>query len=882
MQSEKNIIRLFGGLTFILSLIVYLKTIAPTVSFWDCGEFITCSYILGVPHPPGAPFYLLIGRIFTLLPIAGNIALRVNIISALASAMTVTLTFLIIVRLIKQWRGISQNAYDTLILIASGLIGSLAFAFSDTFWFNAVEAEVYAISMFFTAAIVWFILVWLEKADEPGHERYLLLIAYFVGLAIGIHLLMILALPAIFMIVYFKTLEQRGEQISWKNLLYFVLITGGVFAVIYPGVVQYIPRIAGSIGVWFLGLVVLTVLGMTIYAVLEKKRILSLAMMSLLLVMTGYSTYTMIYIRSNADPDVDENNPETMEKMVKYLNREQYGTWGTFPRRFPDLPPEWQFERQYPNQNYKTYRWDKQMDFFWNYQIKKMYFRYFGWQFIGKGTTMGEDGYIAENISFNGLFALPFLLGVLGMVHHFSRHWKHALFVLALFFLTGLAIIIYLNQPDPQPRERDYVYVGSFFAFCLWIGIGMTAVLEWLQEKIKKPNLRMIYAGVAVLLAIVMAPGILLADNYASHGRTGNYVAYDYSHNILETCEKDAVVFTNGDNDTFPLWYLQYVENIRSDVRVVNLSLLNTNWYIEQLKHQEPKVPISIPDSRIEDISLQRWETSTIAIPVTKQARENTLNDMQDTTHYLQSPEYEDLKLRVRIEPTVMGQALRVQDYMILNIILANQWEKPIYFAVTVSDQNKINLNDYLRMDGLCFKMVPYKVDHVYAEKLEKNLDKFKYRNLDNPDVYYNKSIIGLLQNYRAAYLRLAWEYRRQNDDEAIIRALDKMEERVPFKVIDPPDARLLVQVANMYQYAGADEKGLDLIEQAYQMNPSDNYIAGTYINLLEQQGQVEKALDAIRKWRETNPDDRAAEQKIKQLETKLMDDTNATKDTLE
>ena len=882
MQSEKNIIRLFGGLTFILSLIVYLKTIAPTVSFWDCGEFITCSYILGVPHPPGAPFYLLIGRIFTLLPIAGNIALRVNIISALASAMTVTLTFLIIVRLIKQWRGISQNAYDTLILIASGLIGSLAFAFSDTFWFNAVEAEVYAISMFFTAAIVWFILVWLEKADEPGHERYLLLIAYFVGLAIGIHLLMILALPAIFMIVYFKTLEQRGEQISWKNLLYFVLITGGVFAVIYPGVVQYIPRIAGSIGVWFLGLVVLTVLGMTIYAVLEKKRILSLAMMSLLLVMTGYSTYTMIYIRSNADPDVDENNPETMEKMVKYLNREQYGTWGTFPRRFPDLPPEWQFERQYPNQNYKTYRWDKQMDFFWNYQIKKMYFRYFGWQFIGKGTTMGEDGYIAENISFNGLFALPFLLGVLGMVHHFSRHWKHALFVLALFFLTGLAIIIYLNQPDPQPRERDYVYVGSFFAFCLWIGIGMTAVLEWLQEKIKKPNLRMIYAGVAVLLAIVMAPGILLAHNYASHDRTGNYVAYDYSHNILETCEKDAVVFTNGDNDTFPLWYLQYVENIRSDVRVVNLSLLNTNWYIEQLKHQEPKVPISIPDSRIEDISLQRWETSTIAIPVTKQARENTLNDMQDTTHYLQSPEYEDLKLRVRIEPTVMGQALRVQDYMILNIILANQWEKPIYFAVTVSDQNKINLNDYLRMDGLCFKMVPYKVDHVYAEKLEKNLDKFKYRNLDNPDVYYNKSIIGLLQNYRAAYLRLAWEYRRQNDDEAIIRALDKMEERVPFKVIDPPDARLLVQVANMYQYAGADEKGLDLIEQAYQMNPSDNYIAGTYINLLEQQGQVEKALDAIRKWRETNPDDRAAEQKIKQLETKLMDDTNATKDTLE
>ncbi|MDZ7722686.1 MAG: DUF2723 domain-containing protein [candidate division KSB1 bacterium] len=875
MQNEKNIIRLFGGLTFVSSLIVYLITIAPTTSFWDCGEFITCSYILGVPHPPGAPFYLLIGRIFTLLPIAGNIALRVNIVSALSSALTVMLAFLIIVRLIKQWRGASKSFYDTLILLASGLVGSLAFAFSDTFWFSAVEAEVYAISMMFTAMIVWCILVWLEKADEPGNERYLLLIAYFVGLAIGVHLLMILALPAIFMIIYFKILDQRGEIITWKNLLYFVLITGGVFAVIYPGVVQFVPRIAGSVGMWFLLIVILAVLGGVLYGISQKKRIFTLAFMALLLVLTGYSTYTMIYIRSNADPAVDENNPETMEKMVKYLNREQYGSWGTFPRRFPDLPPEWQFERQYPNQDYKTFRWDEQMDFFWNYQIKKMYFRYFGWQFIGKGTTIGQDGFIAENLSFNGLFALPFLLGVLGMVHHFSRHWRHALFILALFFLTGLAIIIYLNQPDPQPRERDYVYVGSFFAFSIWIGMGVTAVLEWLQERVEKIKLRMVYAGVAILLALVMAPGILFAHNFQDHDRSGNFVAYDYSYNILETCEKDGIVFTNGDNDTFPLWYLQYVENIRPDVRVVNLSLLNTDWYIKQLKHEEPKVPISIPDHRIDDINIQRWEKSTIAIPVTEQGKEDALNDMQDSTLFLQSSEYQDSKMRVTVEPTIMGQALRVQDYMILNIILANRWEKPIYFAVTVSDQNKINLDNYLRMDGLCFKLVPYQVEHVYGEKLEKNLDKFKYRNLDNPDVYFNKSIIGLLQNYRAAYLRLVWEYRRQGDDKAVVRALDKMQERIPFKVIPPPDPRLMVQVANMYQYADANEKSLDLVEYAYEMNPSDSYIAGTYINMLEQQGKYEQALEAMNKWQGTNPDDQNAQRKMQQLEEKIKNDTS-------
>ncbi len=869
MQNYKVVNRVFAGLAFLLSLIVYLRTIAPTVSFWDCGEFITCSYILGIPHPPGAPFYLLIGRIFTMLPIASDIGLRVNIISALATALTVMLTYLIIVRLVKQWRGVPQDSFDMFILVASGLLGSMAFAFTDTLWFNAVEAEVYAISAAFTAVIVWLILVWLEKADQKGSERYLLFIAYLVGLAIGVHLLMVLALPAIFLIVYYHILDRRGERITFKNLLIFALVTGAAFAVVYPGVVQYIPRMAGSLGIWILPIIILAIVLGIAWAVSDKKKITALALMSILLVLTGYSTYTMIYIRSNKDPAVDENDPETMQKMVSYLNREQYGTWGTFPRRFNGLPPKWQFEQQYPNMNYDTYQWDKQMDFLWNYQIKKMYLRYFGWQYIGKGTTIGEDGYIKENLSLNGLWALPFLVGVLGMVHHFRKHRRHGFMVLALFLLTGLAIVIYLNQEDPQPRERDYVYVGSYFAFALWIGIGVTAVLEWIKDAFTDKKMRTIVSAVFAALFILILPVNLIAHNYHSHDRTGNYVAYDYSYNILQTCEKDAVVFTNGDNDTFPLWFLQYVYDIRTDVRVVNLSLLNTPWYIKQLKHQEPKVPISLSDDRIEDLQLMMWEEKTIKIPVTKKAQEEALAELQDKRMLLDSEEYEERALKFKLKPTVMGRALRIQDFMILNIILANQWEKPMYFAVTVSNQNKLNLDDYLRMDGLSFKLVPYKVDHVNAKKLERNLFKvFRFRGLNDPDVYFNDNIKGLLQNYRAAFLRLAYEYQRQDKSAEVGRVLDKMEEFIPFEIIPVPDPRLILQVGQMYEYAGQPDDFLRLAKIAYNNNPENAYVVGSYVSLLERNENYDKALNILREWRKANPSDSEAQKKINQLET--------------
>ncbi len=924
MQREKVIHRLSTAFAFIASFAVYLRTIAPTTSFWDCGEFITCSYILGIPHPPGAPFYLMIGRIFSMIPFAADIGLRVNLVSAVTSALTVMLLYLIIVHLIKQWRGTPKTAFDVLLLSASGLIGALAYAFTDSFWFNAVEAEVYAISMAFTASVVYLILLWLEKAEMPTGDRILLLIAYLLGLAIGVHLEMILALPAVFMVIYFRYLEMHGrtatlkrfagyvgfiaalflgvlivglsvgiplkanlavagiilvvialmrpdhpERISFRNFTFFFLISAAAFALIYPGIVQYIPLIAGKLGSFGFLFLLLLVLGLIVavrWAVVARRRIPMLASTALLLIIAGYSTYAMIYIRSNLNPAVDENDPETLKGMVSYLNREQYGTWGLLPRRFPGITPDWQFQYENPGENYETYKMGEQLRFLFDYQINKLYWRYFGWQFIGKGTTIGPDGFIVELFSLNGLWGLPFLLGILGMVHHFIKHWKHASVISVLFLFTGLAIVIYLNQENPQPRERDYVFVGSFFAFAVWIGIGVSALLEWVEEKFRnRPSL--LYGGAAavVVAALLAAPVNLFAFNFHTHDRTGEYVAYDYSYNILQSCEPDAVLFTNGDNDTFPLWFLQYVKGIRTDVRVVNLSLLNTQWYIKQLKNQEPKVPISLTDEQIDKLEIKLWKGGNVEIPVPAAVRAAEGDPAEDTT------------ISVYVKPTVFGQALRIQDIMVLNIVLANQWRKPIYFAVTVSDQNKVNLDDYLRMDGLSFKLVPRKGDRIDPALLETILfDKFQYRNLNNPKVYFNDNIVGLLQNYRAAFLRLAHHYLVTRNNDGVVRVLDKMNEVMPFEVIPAPDPRLALQVGQYYQFAGKPEKFLSYAEYTYSQAPTDPEVVGAYVSLLEYAGRYADAKAVLQKWLALRPMDGEAQRKIEELDRLMQSGSGA------
>ncbi|MFZ5518612.1 MAG: protein O-mannosyl-transferase family [Candidatus Zhuqueibacterota bacterium] len=834
MVQEKYYHRGLAAALFLISFGVYLDTIAPTTSFWDCGEFITCSFILGVPHPPGAPFFLLLGRIFSMLPLAADIGLRVNIISALTTALTVTLTYLIIARLIQLWRGQIKTIEDRIIVYGSSVVGAMAFAFSDSLWFNAVEAEVYAISMFFTAIIVWLVLIWHEKADSPASDRYILLIAYCIGLAIGIHLLNILALPAIFIIIFFRKYHTetsasfkffaatsilfiieillylktrniwivtalpliavalifvfRKNRPEYFRLFLFTGMSTLIFISIYPGVVKWIPntvlflRNHAGVAVTAL-LIVLLSLGLITALALAaryRNRLLQLTILSFLLILVGASTFSSVYIRSQLNPAIDENDPENLENLISYINREQYGDWSIIERRAP----------------------------LWEYQIKKMYIRYLGWQFIGKGSTLGADGFLTDTINVSGLWGIPFLVGILGMVYHFSRDPRRAFSILLLFLFTGLMIVIYLNQTDPQPRERDYVFVASFFAFAIWIGVGAAGLFESISESMRtQRRFRHFALFAAALVFILLIPVRMVAVNYRSHNRSGDYVAYDYSYNLLQSCEKDAILFTNGDNDTFPLWFLQYVYNIRTDVRVVNLSLLNTNWYIKQLRDQEPRVPISMTDSQIDQLSPMYWpEPKTVKIHVPRAIYQRELEDLEQRKEFvsqaLQNPNPPEMSFT--LGPTLMGKGIRVQDIMILNIIASNQFEKPTYFAVTVSTNNMLNMHDYLRMDGLVYKLVTYPGEKISPSRLAENFySKFQYRNLDDSDVYFNDNVLGLLINYRSGFLRLADFYRQEKMYPEMVAALDSMEKFIPESVIPLHDQRLAMAIGSMYLDGG-------------------------------------------------------------------------------
>ncbi|HHS12617.1 MAG TPA: DUF2723 domain-containing protein [bacterium] len=834
---------IFGAAVFLVSLIAYIRTIAPTTSFWDCGEFIACSYILGVMHPPGAPLYMLIGRIMTMLPVAGDIGLRVNLFSALVSALSVWFTYLIVLQLIKRWRGEAKSGWDQLILISSGLIGALALAFSDSFWFNAVEAEVYAFSMFFTALVIWLALRWGERSQAAGNVLLIFFIFYMLGLAAGVHLLNILVFPFVMLIVFFHDNQKArrlmlllAAQALVPFFLYVVFYQYNPAKMTYANLLAHQAR-AASFLKWF-GLIWLA--STLVYIYLKDKAVFRLWLVIPVLMVVAVSVYLAIYIRANMQPPINENDPSTLPAMMDYLSRKQYGTEDAF----------------------LTFLFRKAD--FWNYQIQLMYTRYFAWQFIGKGTTLDAIDRIREIISLRGLYGLPFLLGLWGAVHHFFRDWKRGLAVLILFILTGIGIILYVNQPDPQPRERDYSYVGSFFAFALWIGIGLAGLLEWLSDwlasKKLRPLFRKIVLGTLVAALFAAVPVNMFAFNFHSHDRSGNYVAWDYSYNILQTCEPDAVVFTNGDNDTFPLWYLQEVEGIRKDVRVVNLSLLNTSWYIKQLRDHEPRVPIGLTDRQIEEIGYFQWETRVVEIPVPEEELQKARNALIEDEIEI---EEDDLSPRIRftVEPTFPEnnpQALRVQDLMILRILEQNRWRRPIYFAVTVSQSNQLGLYDYLRMDGLAYKVVPYKVRSIDPDILRENLlNKFQYRGLNDPDVYLNTGIIKLLINVRQAFLQLAGYYIDHNQDHEALDVLDEMEKRIPGKVVPYSHEAVALSIAEHFQRAGRQVALSDFtshILKGTQVGRRDRIRLANYYSQIFQ--DWEKAEEICRELIQADPDD--------------------------
>ena len=937
---------LMAAFVLVFTFLIYLDTMAPTVSFWDCGEFIAVSHTLSVPHPPGSPLYLLLGRVISMLPITGgaaldpilnepqfhNIAYRINLLSPLATAFANMFLFLIIVRLVVEWRGKIKDAADKWIAYGGGLVGSLAIAFSDSHWFNAVEAEVYSMSIFFTAIVVWLILKWSEKVDEGGAgSRYILIISYMMGLAISVHMLNLLTIPFIALIMYMKlnpkedgvemmvhmlsvvavmavgimiAIEMALPETSLEYMrlnaadlssaqmvlmVVFAVITGaGLFGlsqvfkgerrirfwkqvllmgaagasylVIYLGIIKGMPKMANVMGsilntdnavsaigatfsVSILILMAIIFFAPSIYR--ARATEIRLSIMALLMVLVGFTSYETIFIRSSQNPNIDENDPETVSRAVSYLEREQYGSYPMFYRdRWSETPLNKNtatpgrivkinstgkigevvalqgdqvivgvggrdVNQRLSNLSAITNGYRSNSEFFWRYQINHMYIRYFKWQFWGRD---GDKSDITQ------LWALPFLLGLAGLGHHFSKDSRRAFAVLALFMLTGFAILLYLNQDDPQPRERDYSYVGSFYAFAIWIGIGAAAVLEKLKDWRKGTP---VFYSAAIAVMLLAIPANMILANYHTHDRSGNYVAWEYSYNLLNTCEPNAIIFTNGDNDTFPLWYLQEVEKIRTDVRVVNLSLLNTPWYIKQLKNMEPKVAMGYEDEDIEQLGLLRWEERTLSVPVPA-----SFYDKPETG----SLEEGASSISWNLQPTISRQknpqtgkltgGLRVQDIMIYEILVRNEWKRPIYFAVTVSPSNQIGLGDYLRMDGQAYQLMPYEVgmsidpDVMY----DKIVDTYRYTNLNDPDVYYPPNVQRLLQNYRKGFLQLVYEYGFSDDEnrKKALHVLHKMDELVPDETIPVTYMELYLQIAQMYSQLDDDSSAYRYMDNAF------------------------------------------------------------------
>lgn len=826
--------------TFFVSLIIYSLTLAPTASFWDAGEFIAVAHGLQVNHPPGAPLYSILGRVASMFMPTEYVALSINFLSGLASAFTIMFLYLIIVRLVREFRvhPNEMSLVDKIGMYGGGLVGALTFAVSDTFWFNAVEAEVYAMSMFFTAIVVWLALKWSENHDKQFNERWLVLIAYMFGLAIGVHLLNLLAIFFVAIIVYFKR-----KDFTLLSFAIMGAIAVASFLVVYPFTIQVLPDWADKIGKSSYGLIgpatfVLIILGSLVFGIYytqkNKYRMANIMLISYAMIMIGYSSYSVIMIRSIANPPVDENDPETVEAFVKYLKREQYGDTPLFQGRNFDqasgqINPnaEDYFPRRHsqdPRDVQYYARYDSDWDFFWSYQINHMYVRYFNWNFVGRVSDIQDTGWRSgfdeaqypENRANNAYYFIPFLLGVFGLIFHFTSDWRRAFAILTLFLVTGLAIIIFLNQDPYQPRERDYAYVGSFFAFAIWIGLGVTGLIDLLKGYLKE-NATVSYAVVG--LCLIGSPVLMGFQNWDDHDRSDRYVAPDYAKNLLNSLAPNAIVFTNGDNDTFPLWYAQEVEGVRTDVRIVCLSLLNTDWYIKQLKnqwsHESAPLPINLTDEQVDIITskIDRWQPQNINIPVNKEmlrrafsedyqykeaigvTPDTSLQILYTGTDFEMSVDSLDDQMSWRVNGRLYGQDqqgngvyyMQVQDLMILELLKSNDWLRPIYFANTVSSQSMLGMEDYFRTEGKAYRVIPKKFDSRYTGHIDtkihtRRLRDFSFKSWDDPNAYFDENIRRMLGNYRYSFLQLAETFEEQNQPDSAAYYLRMAEDKIPFR----------------------------------------------------------------------------------------------------
>jgi hypothetical protein len=923
----------FGWIVFAVAAITYLLTIEPTASLWDCGEFIASAFKLEVGHPPGAPLFALMGRIFSLLaPSIDKVAMMLNSMSALASAFTILFLFWSITHLMKKYFGKKNDELtlsEAIVTLGCGMIGALAYTFSDSFWFSAVEAEVYATSSLFTAAIFWAALKWEEVADTKYANRWLILIAYLTGLSIGVHLLNLLVIPAIAMLYYFKKYKPTTKGVILS------LITGGIVlaAVLYV-IVPWIPRIAFWFDLLFVNGFGLPINSGTLFFIVsfaallaflihythkKGKALANTVVLCITVISLGFGSYAMILIRASANTPMEQNNPDNIRTLMGYLNREQYGDWPLFSgpyynapavnqnvdfvytknnnkyeqlqeirttvydKRFTTIFPrmhgtkeekhasaykEWGNVKGRPvsvsdgrnnNKIEMVPTFGENIRFMITYQMGWMYWRYFMWNFAGRQNDYQGDGnclhgnwisginvidnmrlgpqdelpdFLANNKARNKYYMLPLLLGLLGVVMHWARNRKDFSVVLMLFFLTGLAIVIYLNQTPYQPRERDYAFVGSFYAFAIWIGIGVAGIYELIRNISPKT-----IAAVTAIILSATVPYIMAKENWDDHDRSGRYITADFGKNYLESCDKNGIVFTYGDNDTFSLWYNQEVEGNRTDVRVANTSYLYSDWYYEQLLHtyydsQALKLTAT-PDKIVGSVR--------DAIPVSNEIKSTVeLKDllafaMKDNTkvmtNYSEKPinYFPTSNAKITVDKDKLRKNGMVSDSLsddmiydqinvtipkgvviknvlaILDIVANNFGERPIYLGKTIPSEFTNLFKNNLKSVGMAYLITPEKFTRETSFDIETNYDlfmnKYKYRGLNAPNVYWDDVANRTILWYRQGFLDLVRALIERDNKERAKTVLDKYDEVLP-----APDRSYVNNMSSIYyRYIAGD-----------------------------------------------------------------------------
>lgn len=945
MTDFKKFNLITGWAAFAVAAITYIMTMEPTASLWDCSEFIATSYKLEVGHPPGAPLFMMIARFFTIFaPSPDKAALMVNLMSSLCGAFTVlflcwSITHL--ARKIYQKNGREMTKGQMWTVLGAGLVGSLAYCWTDTQWFSAVEGEVYSMSSMFTAMVFWAILQWENVADQPHSNRWLILIAYLMGLSIGIHILNLLTIPALVFVYYFR----KYPEVTRKGVILATLAAGAILVAINFIIIPYSVSLGAffdrmfvnglglpvNFGITFFAFAVFALCGWGIYYTHNKGR--SLANIMLLcttVILLGYSSYASVIIRASANPPMNSNDPSNPYALRSLLGRDQYGSTPLLYGPYYTSPPEalntrrsyylndegdkyletdmfvgytypdkykYFFPRMYSSSHEQGYKnwveikgkrevidnkavfvptFGENLKYFFNYQMNFMYWRYFLWNFVGRQSDVQSTGQITdgnwlsginfidkmylgpqddlptgmkENKGRNTYFFLPFLLGVIGLIYQLTRDKRNFIVVTWLFFMMGIALVFYFNTSPGEPRERDYVYAGSFYAFCIWIGFGVLWMRDLIMKITKKDNVAIAVAATAVCAVV---PCILVAQNWDDHDRSHRYIARDSGYNYLQSSLPNSILICAGDNDTFPLWYNQEVEGVRPDVKIMNMSYLMADWYIDQMKiksNEAEPVPFSLPRSKyvgntnasvylteqvpqwnikqaIRFLNMESIEskvemvdggwvdylpTKTFILPVNKQNAIASGIVKAEDAHLMED------SIVIRINKNMILRS----ELMLLDLLATFDWKRPISVTQTPV-LSELGLDDYLQFDGASYRLVPIRtsrqggswgrIDTDYLYPLV--MDQFRWSNVKDPRVYcdyytrYTMSSTGA----RQAFARLANQLVQQGDSARAIEVLDRGLEMLPVEQIGYTFSNVYPFIETFYK-AGEYERGNVILE---------------------------------------------------------------------